>query len=152
MEPVIVGLAASLLGAVLSGGLNSLLARIAPLYPFVSGPAEEAAAQAEQTLESRLAELGKTMSDASQLMLLVETEIKGRQEQIAQLADKVKQQEELAALTSQAKDAVAAVLRTEIVREGRRAKWQAFWIGFAFFLLGSVVTFLVTYYVHPAWG
>lgn len=108
--------------------------------------------EAEQTLESRMTALAETMSGAAQLMTLVQSEIQARQEKIAQLAGEVKRQEQLAALTQEAKDAVAAVFHAELVRESRKANWKAFWIGFGFFILGSVVTFLVTFYVHPAWG
>ena len=93
--------------------------------------------QADETLEARMAELGKTMSGAAELMVLVEAEIKARQEEATKLAAEVKQQEELATLTKEAKEAVAAVLHAELAREGRKAKWQAFWFGFAFFAFGS---------------
>lgn len=147
MEPVTTAAVVAIAGGVLSGTFTAfvgwLRARIRP---------QDEVARAEQTLDSRLADLGRTMSEASQLMVLVETEIKARQEQISRLADELKQQEQLAALTKEAKDAVAAVFRAEIAREGRKTKWQSFWMGFVFFLLGSVVTFLVTYYVQPGWG
>jgi t-SNARE complex subunit (syntaxin) len=146
MEPisaVLITLAGAVASGLASGALQWLRGRFSPVDEQV---------QAEQTLESRMSALGRTMSDASQLMTLVQSEISARQEKISQLAGEVKQQEQLAALSKEAKDAVAAVFHGELVKEGRKAKWQAFWIGFAFFLLGSMVTFFVTYYVHPVWG
>jgi hypothetical protein len=106
------------------------------------------AVQAAQTLESRLAALGETMGNASELLVLVETELKAREEKARQLAAEVKRSEQLALLTQEQKEAVKAVLRGEVVAEGRKANSLAFLYGFGFFLAGSVVTYLFTYVHH----
>jgi hypothetical protein len=109
---------------------------------------KDPAVQAEQTLESRLAALGQTMGDASELLVLVETELEARAEKARQLDAEVKRPEQLALLTQEQKEAVREVLRDEIVTGGRKANWLAFVYGFLFFLAGSVVTFLFTYVHH----
>lgn len=141
-------LAVPLVGAGLSALVNFVLEK---LRRRIQSEPEAARARVEQSLDSQLGALSTTMREASQLITVVEAEIKARQDQIAQLSDEVKKQEQLAQMTAEAKDAVAEIFRSEFAREGRKARWISFGLNFVFFLIGSGVTLAVTYFVSPAY-
>lgn len=134
--------------------LAAVIAIVLPMIAFFTSWRARRRAQlaqpvrAEQTLESRIAALSTSMNLASQLLVLVETELKAREEKARQLDAEVKRSEQLALLTQDQKEAVRSVLRGEIVSEGRRANWLAFLWGFAFFIAGSGVGYLFTYVHH----
>jgi hypothetical protein len=123
------------------------------IYSYVEDVRKRSAAkertQANETLESRLAAVASNMTNASELLTLVQIEIEARATKAKQLAAEVEEGEQLKELTQPQKDAVASLLRGEIVRESARSKWWNVGISTAYFALGSAVTVLVTMLVHP---
>ncbi|OSC26733.1 hypothetical protein B8W69_16160 [Mycobacterium vulneris] len=103
----------------------------------------------DTSLESRLKTVAASMARASELLVLVQTEIQARAAKAKQLAEEVERGEQLALLTQPQKDAVAAVLRAEVSAEGRRSIWWTVGISVLTFVFGSAVTVLVTLLVHP---
>jgi hypothetical protein len=102
-----------------------------------------------ETLESRPATVAGSMARASELLVLVQTEIEARAAKAKQLAAEVKKGEQLALLTQPQKDAVAAVLRGEIAAEGRRSIWWTVGVSALTLVFGSAITVVVTLLVHP---
>lgn len=122
-------------------------------FSVVLRPLRDAISQresaAEETLETRLANVGRNITRASELLVIMQTEIEARAEKARQLAADVKESEQLALLTQAQKDAIAAVFRSEIAAEGKRSIWWTVGVSVLSLVFGSSVTVLVTLLVHP---
>lgn len=133
-------------------GFSSLLPALWPLAVFlplmlalrvVAGRVERAARQRRLgTLEERLQRAGAGMRDARELVEGVESELTARQAALARLTEQAAGWERLAALKQQEAKAVAALVRNEVSRGGRRGLWQGAVVNAIFFAAGYAVQVL----------
>jgi len=97
----------------------------------------------DETLEDRLHRLGSTMTEASKLLAQVEAELSARAATAKRLKREAEQAEAAAALNQKEREAVAEMLRTEIVTEGRRSFRASLLANLLFFIAGAAVSVLV---------
>lgn len=88
------------------------------------------------TLEERLQRAGAGMRDARELVDGVEAELMAREAALLRLTEQAAEWERLAALKQQEAKAVAALVRNEVARGGRRSLWQGVAINALFFAAG----------------
>ena len=94
------------------------------------------------TLEERLQRAGARMLEARELVDGVEAELTARQAALARLMEQAEEWERLASLKQQEAKAVAALVRSEVSRGGRRSLWQGAVVNALFFAAGYAVQLL----------
>ena len=94
------------------------------------------------TLEERLQRAGAQMAEARELVDGVEAELTVRQAAHARLAEQADEWRRLASLRQQEAAAVAALVRSEVSRGGRRSLWQGAVVKALFFAAGFAMQFL----------
>jgi len=94
------------------------------------------------TLEERLQRAGAQMVEARQLVDGVEAELTARQAALARLVEEAAEWERLASLKEREAQAVAALVRGEVQRGGRRSLWQGTVVNALFFAAGYAVQLL----------
>jgi hypothetical protein len=137
--------------ATVGAAVSSVLAAALGFY-FQGRVRAKVTDEAQTTLEDRIAHLGTTMAAASSAMATIQAEMHAQQATARQLAEEVERGRELAALNQEATEAVAAVLRQEVAKGGRRAFWQGLGINALFLIAGSGVTLAITLWIHPLWA
>jgi hypothetical protein len=94
----------------------------------------------DEALETRLDELAHSMQVSSALVVEVEAALRARQAAAERLRGEAETAQRIMDLTQAERDAVAAVLRAEVAREGKKTLWQGAAVNGVFFLLGIVAT------------
>lgn len=95
-------------------------------------------------LEERIDALATSLTDASQTITEIEGEIEARQELVLELREDAETYERLASLHRDEVEAVAQALEGELEEESGESFWKNFLMSFAFFILGVVMSALVT--------
>ncbi|OWV04722.1 hypothetical protein B5D80_19720 [Micromonospora wenchangensis] len=95
-------------------------------------------------LEERLKELGASMQQSSQLIAEIEGGLKIREAAVEKLKQEAQTARNIKDMTDQQRAAVAAVLRTEVAREGRKTLWQGAAVNAFFFVAGVLVTLWIS--------
>lgn len=88
------------------------------------------------TLEERLQRAAARMADARELVDGVETELTARQAALTRLMEQADKWQDLASLRQEEARAVAALVRSEVSRGGRRTLWQGAIVNVLFFAAG----------------
>lgn len=94
------------------------------------------------TLEERLQRAGAQMAEARELVDGVEAEITARQPALARLVEQADEWQRLASLRQEKAAAVAALVRSEVSRGGRRRLWQGAVVNALFFVAGFATQLL----------
>lgn len=142
MEPISFALASLLTG---------LLARFLDTYTWEHGRLRRKV-PSEGSLESKLERLSTSMGEAVALMEQVSAELAARKETVERLNAEADHAQSIISLTQEQKEAVAKVVRTEVVTEGKRSSRMSFWVGLLYFAAGALITVAVTMFVRPVYA
>lgn len=103
----------------------------------------------EETLEDRLDELSKSMSQSARLVEQVTAELDARSAMAKRLKKEAEDAEALAKLHQEQADAIRRMMDAELAGSERRIRRDSVVIGITSFIFGGGVSFLVTLLVHP---
>jgi hypothetical protein len=98
-----------------------------------------------QTPENRLQRVGESLAEARQLIDQIEKQIESRTVLAAKLQGDIEAYDQLAAVKQSQVEAVARLLRDLLRENGQRSLRQNIAISIVFFVLGVIVTVLVTH-------
>jgi hypothetical protein len=136
------GLAVSLAGSVLTRwGWPSKL-----LVLFGIAKEDGATGRGPPTLEDRVAQLSGSLAVAVRQISDIEQEIQARQALVLRLRADVRRNRELIQVSETHAEAVAQVLRGELVRVERRTARRDILLGAVYFLLGSFVSLIYVFF------
>jgi peptidoglycan hydrolase CwlO-like protein len=129
--------------------LLSLLAAIATIGGLASALAELIGfrfrlRREEETTEQRISRLTSSLREATELIGQIEREIEERQSLAVKLQSDIETYNRLVELKQSEVEAVAQLLRGELHRERRRSFWENAALNFFFFVLGVIVTIVLT--------
>jgi len=93
---------------------------------------------------SRAEQLTRSLREATDLIDSIVTEINERTKLVDKLRQDADQYDQLLKLKKPEVDAVAQVLRGELQAHGRKSFWSGVGINFVFFLLGVIVSVVIT--------
>jgi hypothetical protein len=114
-----------------------------PVMGRVLTDARKRKKRSDSLLEDRLAELADAMRKSSELVTEVEAALQAREAAVERLRAEAETAQQIKDMTEEQQQAVANVLRAEVVRGGRKALWQGAGVNAFFFLAGVVVTLWV---------
>jgi peptidoglycan hydrolase CwlO-like protein len=126
------------------GGVISVLAALAQLTGYSLRDLLGKRDKAEETLEHRVEQLSKALSNATALISDIEKEITSRHALATKLESDLETYNHLVELKRSEVEAVAQLLRGELRSQERRGFWQEVLVNFVFFVLGVVTTLLLT--------
>jgi hypothetical protein len=98
----------------------------------------------EGSLQDRIIILTASLSEATKIIGNIELEIKARSTLAEQLESDAARYEELIKLKKPEVEAVAQLLRGELQKEGKATFWKGFVVNLLLFVLGAIVSWLVT--------
>jgi hypothetical protein len=99
----------------------------------------------KESLEERVQRLTDSLYEATALISNIEAEINARSILVEQAQEKYEQYTQLAEIKQPEVDAIAQILRMELMKEGRISFWKGFAVNFIFFILGAVVSLAFSY-------
>lgn len=96
------------------------------------------------TIEQRVQRLSSSLVDASRVINEIEQEIQQRQALVTKLQQDAQVYKEIVDVNRPQVEAISQVLRGELQRGERRAIWIEVAVNFLFFVLGIIVTLVLT--------
>jgi hypothetical protein len=111
---------------------------------FIQALQEHRAGLRAQSLKEKITNLTMALQDSATLISQIEIEINERRSLVEKLEGDAKRYNEIAKLKQSEVEAVAQVLRGDIQRENRKSFWQQLTINFLFFLLGVIMTIVLS--------
>jgi len=97
----------------------------------------------EETTVQRFNKLTKALSQSTQLINEILTEIDARQKLVDKLQEDIETYYKNAEIKKSDIKAISQLLQGEIRKESRRSLWQNIVINFTFFCVGVVITYLI---------
>lgn len=126
----------------LFGAFAAILGKLVTDRYFFGGEKEE-------TLEDRVDRLTNSLKEATNLISNIESEIAARSNLAAQLQEDVERFNKLSKLKQPEVEAIAQVLRGELVKEGSKSFWKGAALNFGFFILGAGASWLINIITLP---
>jgi predicted nucleic acid-binding Zn-ribbon protein len=91
------------------------------------------------TIEDRIRILNYSLSQATNLISQIESEVKARSELAEKLEKDVEHYKKLVEIRKPEVEAIAQLLRGELKQESRKSFWLGAAVNFIFFVLGAVI-------------
>ena len=97
-----------------------------------------------ESLAHRVEILSKSLADATALIDTISNEIAARTRLVEKLRQDEARYDELLHLKKSEVDAIVQVLRGELEEQGRKSFWSGVGVNFVFFLLGVIVSLVIS--------
>ncbi len=99
----------------------------------------------QETLDTRVERLGKSLTNAVDLIGEIEREIQDRHSLVEKLRADIELNKKLAELEQPQVEAIVQTLRGQLEAHGRSAFWRGVAVNFVFFLMGAGLSLAITF-------
>ena len=101
----------------------------------------------EDDITSRIKDVSTVLENSVQELGELQTELEERVKMVEKLKEEAEQAETIISLTEEQVKAVRTTLNNELQKEGRKSFWQGVIVNFVFFVLGAIVSYIVSKYL-----
>ena len=101
----------------------------------------------EDDITSRIKDVSTVLENSVQELGELQTELEERVKMVEKLKEEAVQAETIISLTEEQVKAVRTTLNNELQKEGRKSFWQGVIVNFVFFVLGAIVSYIVSKYL-----
>ena len=101
----------------------------------------------EDDITSRIKDVSTVLENSVQELGELQTELEERVKMVEKLKEAAEQAETIISLTEEQVKAVRITLNNELQKEGRKSFWQGVIVNFVFFVLGTIVSYIVSKYL-----
>lgn len=101
----------------------------------------------ENDITSRIKDVSTVFEKSVQELGELQTELEERVKMVEKLKEEAEQAETIISLTEEQVKAVRITLNSELQKEGRKSFWQGVTVNFIFFVLGAIVSYIVSKYL-----
>lgn len=101
----------------------------------------------EDDITSRIEDVSTVLENSVQELGELQTELEERVKMVEKLKEEAEQAETIISLTEEQVKAVRTTLNNELQKEGRKSFWQGVIVNFVFFVLGAIVSYIVSKYL-----
>lgn len=101
----------------------------------------------ENDITSRIKDVSTVLEKSVQELGELQTELEERVKMVEKLKEEAEQAETIISLTEEQVKAVRITLNSELQKEGRKSFWQGVTVNFIFFVLGAIVSYIVSKYL-----
>lgn len=101
----------------------------------------------ENDITSRIKDVSTVLENSVQDLCELQTELEERVKMVEKLKEEAEQAETIISLTEEQVKAVRTTLNNELQKEGRKSFWQGVIVNFVFFVLGAIVSYMVSKYL-----
>lgn len=98
----------------------------------------------EDDITSRIKDVSTVLENSVQELGELQTELEERVKMVEKLKEEA---ETIISLTEEQVKAVRTTLNNELQKEGRKSFWQGVIVNFVFFVLGAIVSYIVSKYL-----
>ena len=101
----------------------------------------------EDDITSRIKDVSTVLENSVQELGELQIELEERVKMVEKLKEEAEQAETIISLTEEQVKAVRTTLNNELQKEGRKSFWQGVIVNFGFFVLGAIVSYIVSKYL-----
>ena len=101
----------------------------------------------EDDITSRIKDVSTVLENSVQELGELQTELEERVKMVEKLKEEAEQAETIISLTEEQVKAVRTTLNNELQKECRKSFWQGVIVNFVFFVLGTIVSYIVSKYL-----
>lgn len=101
-------------------------------------------ANKEDDITSRIKDVSAVLESSVQDLRELQTELEKRVNMVEKLKEEAEQAETIMSLTEEQVKAVRTTLNNELQKAGRKSFWQGVIVNFVFFVLGAIVSYIVS--------
>ena len=101
----------------------------------------------EDDITSRIKDVSTVLENSVQELGELQIELEERVKMVEKLKEEAEQAETIISLTEEQVKAVRTTLNNELQKEGRKSFWQGVIVNFVFFVLGAIVSYIVSKYL-----
>lgn len=101
----------------------------------------------EDEISSRIKDVSTVLEKSVQELGELQTELEERVKMVEKLKEEADQAETIISLTEEQVKTVRTILNSELQRAGHKSFWQGVMVNFIFFVLGAVVSYIVSKYL-----
>ena len=98
----------------------------------------------KQDMASKINDIAKTLSESSDMLTDIETELQKRIDKVNNLKEEAEQAEQIISLTQDQVQAIQSSINKELKKDSRKSFWSGVVVNFVFFVLGALVSFLIS--------
>lgn len=117
------------------------------VYELVSTVLRKKKESEEDNITSRIEKVTKVLDGSAQEINVLQIELEQRIKLVEKLQEEAKEAENIITLTEAQVKAVKTTLNKELQKESRKSFWQGVAVNFIFFILGALVSYIVSKYV-----
>lgn len=117
------------------------------VYELVSTVLRKKKESEEDNITSRIEKVTKVLDGSAQEINVLQIELEKRIKLVEKLQEEAKEAENIITLTEAQVKAVKTTLNKELQKESRKSFWQGVAVNFIFFILGALVSYIVSKYV-----
>ena len=97
-------------------------------------------------ITSRIKDVSTVLKSSAQELGELQTELEKRVKMVEKLKEEAEQAETIISLTDEQVKAIRTTLNNELQKEGRKSFWQGVIVNLVFFVLGAIVSYVVSKY------
>lgn len=117
------------------------------VYEVISAILKRKNINKEDDITSRIKDVSTVLENSVQELGELQTELEERVKMVEKLKEGAEQAETIISLTEEQVKAVRTTLNNELQKEGRKSFWQGVIVNFVFFVLGAIISYIVSKYL-----
>ena len=126
----------------LAGGLLSIFF---PLLLSKNVPKEDLKKEQKDTA-AKIEDISNVLSKSAQDIITIEQELQQRIKKVNELKNQATQAEHLLSISQDQVSAIQQSINQELNKDSKKNFWKSVAVNFVFFLLGAIVSFLISYF------
>lgn len=117
------------------------------VYELISTIVKRKSESKEDNIASQIKKVSKVLEDSVQEINSLQIELEKRIKLVEKLQKEAKDAENIISLTENQVKAIRTTLNSELQKESRKSFWQGVVVNFVFFVLGALVSYIVSKYL-----
>lgn len=117
------------------------------IYEIICSILKRKNVRKEDDISSRIKDVSTVLEKSVQELSELQTELEERVKMVEKLKEEAEQAETIISLTEEQVKAVRITLNSELQKEGRKSFWQGVTVNFIFFVLGAIISYIVSKYL-----